>query len=57
MLAWTDDPAPNGRQYDALALRDSDKVEILFTYCREEKGVILAEGWQYLFDNFLVLEK
>lgn len=52
ILAWSEEPIPHGIQYDEMMLRNPERVETLFVYCKEMKGVILAEGWRYLFDYF-----
>lgn len=51
-LAWTDEPSPYGMQYDESMLRNEERVEALFVACKKEKGVVLAVGWQHLFDYF-----
>lgn len=52
ILAWSNEPAPDGIQYNASMLQSPADVEALFIYCKHEQGVILADGWRFLFDHF-----
>ena len=52
ILAWSIEPVPDGIQYNAAMLGNQSDVEALFTYCKLDQGIILAEGWQFLFEQF-----
>lgn len=50
-LAWRKHPAPDGTHYTAEDLADERVVEVVFDYCQILEAIVLARGWQYLFET------
>ena len=52
ILAWQQQPEPNGTLYYAPDLAAPDAVCRLFECCKQQQGYITPDGWEFLFNTF-----
>ncbi|BDD05391.1 hypothetical protein [Aureibacter tunicatorum] len=52
ILAWSQEPMPNGKIYQISDLNKLSEISSLFGFCKNNTAHITPDGWRHLIINF-----